>query len=106
MVDGTPFHAASCPPDPQMSSRFAPFELPRWSESEDFRRLVGAFEQALPLRRASDLVQRTIVPYLVAASGLLGEVSRMFNAAAEQPIRDGSERVSLQHLEQASYGLA
>ena len=93
--------------DPQMSSRFAPFELPRWSESEDFRRLVGAFEQALPLRRASDLVQRPIVQYLVAASGgLLGEVSRMLNAAAEQAIRDGSERVSLQHLEQASHALA
>ena len=90
-----------------MSSRFAPFELPRWSESEDFRRLVGAFEQALPLRRASDLVQRPIVQYLVAASGgLLGEVSRMLNAAAELAIRDGSERVSLQHLEQASYALA
>ena len=56
----------------------------------------------MPLRRASDLVQRPIVQYLVAASGsLLGEVSRMLNTAAEQAIRDGSERVSLQHLEQA-----
>ena len=80
--------------DAQMSSRFTLFEVPRWSESDDFRRLLRAFEQALPLRRASDLVQRPIVQFLIAASaGLLGEVSRLLNQAAEQAIHDHTERI-------------
>lgn len=47
--------------DAQMSSRFTLFEIPRWTENDDFRRLLRTFEQALPLRRPSDLVQRPIV---------------------------------------------
>ena len=88
--------------DPQMSSRFTPFEMPRWIESDDFRRLLRAFEQVLPLRRASDLVQRPFVQFLISASGgLLGEVSRLLTEAAERAILDGSQRISLEHLEGA-----
>ena len=89
--------------DAQMSSRFTPFEIPRWTESDDFRRLLRAFEQVLPLRRASDLVQRTLVQFLISASeGLLGEVSRLLTEAAEEAILDGSERILLEHLERAT----
>ena len=89
--------------DPQMSSRFTPFEMPRWTESDDFRRLLRAFEQVLPLRRVSDLAQRPFVQFLISASGgLLGEVSRLLGEAAEQAILDGSERISLEHLERAT----
>ena len=81
-------------------SRFTPLELPRWSESEEFRRLLAAFEAALPLKRPSELTQRPLVQYLSAVSGgLLGEVSRLLNDAAEAAIRDGSERITLGHLE-------
>ena len=90
-----------------MSSRFTPFEIPRWSESDDFRRLLRAFEQTLPLKRASNLEQRPIVQFLVATSGgLLGEVSRLLSIAAEQAIRDGTEQITLQRLEQAAHALA
>ena len=86
--------------DAQIHSRFTPLELPRWSESEEFRRLLAAFEAALPLKRPSELTQRPLVQYLSAASGgLLGEVSRLLNDAAEAAIRDGSERITLGHLE-------
>ncbi len=89
--------------DTQMSSRFTPFEIPRWTESEDLRRLLRAFEQALPLRKGSDLSQRPIVQFLVAASsGLLGEMARMLTEAAEHAIHDGSERISLELLERAA----
>jgi hypothetical protein len=37
--------------DAQVASRFTPFELARWTESEDFRRLLSAFEAMLPLKR-------------------------------------------------------
>jgi hypothetical protein len=93
--------------DAQISSRFTPFEIPLWTESEDFRRLLRAFEQALPLRRPSQLTDRPIVQFLVAGSGgLLGEVSRMLNTAAEMAIIDGSERITLGMLEQAMHAHA
>ena len=87
-----------------MSSRFTPLELPRWSECDEFRALVSAFEQVLPLRRSSDLQQRPFVQLLIVASGgLLGEVSRILNAAAEHAIADDSERITLRHLEHACH---
>lgn len=90
--------------DAQIYSRFTPFEIPRWSESEDFRRLLGAFQATLPLKRASELTQRPVVQYLIAASGgLLGDVSRLLTDAAELAILDGTERITLPHLEQAAH---
>ncbi|WP_244127889.1 TniB family NTP-binding protein [Burkholderia gladioli] len=89
--------------DAQMVSRFTPFEIPRWHESEAFRRLLSAFERILPLRRPSGLAQREIAQYILAASsGLTGEVSRILNTAAECAIRRGDETIRLEHLEQVS----
>lgn len=89
--------------DPQMISRFVPFEIPRWRENDEFRGLLKAFERVLPLRNASQLDQRPIVQFLLAASaGLTGEVSRLLTAAAELAIRDRSERISLELLEHAA----
>jgi hypothetical protein len=93
--------------DAQIASRFTPFEIPLWTESDDFRRLLSAFEQVLPLRRPSQLIQRPIVQFLVAASGgLLGDVSRLLNTAAELAILDGSERITLALLEQVAHSHA
>lgn len=81
--------------DSQIYSRFAPFELPRWSESEDFRRLLSAFEAVLPLKQRSELTQRPIAQFLIAASaGLLWEISRLLSDAAERAILDGSELIT------------
>ncbi|WP_414016516.1 hypothetical protein [Burkholderia vietnamiensis] len=40
--------------DTQMISRYVPFEIPRWRESDGLRRLLAAFERVLPLRKPSD----------------------------------------------------
>lgn len=88
--------------DAQTRSRFTPFEIPRWKESDEFRRLLSAFEKVLPLRRASNLAGRSIVKLILAGSdGLTGAVSNILNRAAEMSIRDGSECISLEHLEHA-----
>lgn len=85
--------------DPQMISRFTPFEIPRWRESDDLRRLLGAFERVLPLRKPSDLMQRAIAQFVLAASdGLTGEISRLLNEAAALAITDGTEHITLEHL--------
>ena len=37
--------------DAHMGSRFPPVELPRWDESDGFRRFWRAFERLLPLKK-------------------------------------------------------
>ncbi|BDB30440.1 MULTISPECIES: TniB family NTP-binding protein [Burkholderiaceae] len=89
--------------DPQMVSRFARFEVPRWQETEAFRSLLAAFEMILPLRRPSNLARREIVHAILTASGgLTGEVSRVLTVSAELAIRDGKEAIDLGHIENAA----
>ena len=86
--------------DAQMSSRFPPTELPRWGESDEFRRFLHAFERLLPLKKPSSLAQRDVVEFVLAATGgLTGAIAQLLTHAAELAIRDGSERVGLTHLE-------
>ena len=88
--------------DAQIHSRFTPFELPRWAESDAFRRMLAGFESVLPLRKPSQLQQRPIAQFLMAASaGLLGEVARILTDSAEAAIRDGSEMITIQGIEKA-----
>ena len=51
----------------QTRSRFTPFEIPRWRESDEFRRLLSAFERVLPLR-ASQLAKRALVKVSLGGS--------------------------------------
>ncbi|MEJ8859132.1 TniB family NTP-binding protein [Variovorax robiniae] len=100
VVVGTADAPLALASDPQMISRFTPFEMPRWRESDDLRRLLGAFERVLPLRKPSDLMQRPIAQFiLVASGGLTGDISRLLNEAAALAILDGSEQITLAHLE-------
>jgi hypothetical protein len=93
--------------DAQMSSRFTPFEIPRWRENDDFRRLLAAFERVLPLRKASNLAEMEIAQFVLRRSGgLTGQVSRLLNQAAELAIADRSEWISLPLLERASRAVA
>ncbi|WP_244884737.1 TniB family NTP-binding protein, partial [Paraburkholderia mimosarum] len=86
--------------DTQMYSRYRPFEIPRWRESDGLRRLLAAFERVLPLRKPSDLTRREIVQFVLSASGgLTGEISTLLNDAAELSIRSGDEFIGLSHLE-------
>ncbi|SAL54512.1 TniB transposition protein [Caballeronia sordidicola] len=88
--------------DTQMISRYTPFEIPRWRESEGLRRLLAAFERVLPLRKPSDLSRREIVQFVLSATGgLTGEISSLLNNAAELAIRNGDELIYMTHLEHA-----
>jgi hypothetical protein len=104
VVVGTSDAPLALQTDPQMHSRFTPLEIPRWRQSDDFRRLLAAFERVLPLRKPSELTQRPIAEFLLGASdGLTGEVSRLLNEAAEHAILDRTERITLAHLEHAAH---
>ena len=93
--------------DAQMRSRFPPTELPRWNETEELRRFLNAFEKLLPLRKPSQLAQREVVQFVLAATGgITGAIAQLLNRAAEAAIRDHAERVNLAHLELAAAALA
>lgn len=93
--------------DAQMTSRFAPMELPRWSESDEFRKFLAAFVRLLPLKQPSALAHRDIVQFVLAATGgITGAVAQLLNCAAEFAIRDESESISLGHLERAAAAAA
>lgn len=90
--------------DAQMMSRFPPFERPQWAESDDFRRLLGAFERVLPLRKPSNLAQKDIAQYVLTLSaGLTGGVSKLLNDAAGIAIQTRSEGITLELLEHAAH---
>jgi type II secretory pathway predicted ATPase ExeA len=93
--------------DAQMSSRFTPMELPRWSESEEFRKFLHAFERLLPIRRPSSLAQRELVQFVLAATGgLTGAVAELLVRAAELAVRDRSEQITLPSLEEVAHTTA
>jgi hypothetical protein len=86
-----------------MVSRYRPFEIPRWRESDSLRRLLAAFERVLPPRKPSDLSRREIVQYVLEASGgLTGAISTILNDAAELSIRNGDEFIGISHLERVA----
>lgn len=86
--------------DAQMSSRFPGMQLPRWSESDEFRRFLHAFEKLLPLKQASGLAQRDIVQFVLSMTGgLTGAIATLITTAAELAIQDKSEQIKLGHLE-------
>ena len=50
-------------------------------------------------------MRRTVVQFVLAASGgLTGEISRILNEPAAIAIKDGSELITLAHVEHAAHG--
>lgn len=90
--------------DPQLDNRFKPSLLSRWEMDTDFRRLLASFERMLPLANPSDLKGKAIAKKLhFMSEGLLGEVSDILTQAAILAIRNGSERISIELLDEIDY---
>jgi hypothetical protein len=85
--------------DAQIASRFRPLELARWSESEELRRFLMAFERMLPLREPSNLAGREMTQTLLEASeGITGNIAALLTLAARKAIRSGKEQIDLDLL--------
>ena len=89
--------------DSQIASRFEPYELPRWRESANLREFVVSFGRLLPLRRPSPYGDKAIIQKLLACSGgLTGRITTLLAQAAELAIRQGTESIDLELLDQAA----
>lgn len=81
--------------DPQIQSRFARLDIPRWRESDAFRGLLSAFERTLPLRKPSRLSTPTVARLLLRDSaGITGSIIAAISNAAVQAIESGEECVT------------
>ena len=103
VVAGTADAVLALQSDDQMVSRFRPFELSRWRESDEFRGFVQSFEKTLPIRQKSGLGDQPMVQVLLEASGgLTWLVAEMLTSAARAAIRSGSERITVDLIRAAA----
>ena len=90
--------------EPAMENRSIPVFLPRWNFNDDFRKMLASFEMLMPLRNSSALSSRTLATELYAKSnGVIGELKLLLADAAEQAMRDGSEKITLETIRASGY---
>ena len=90
--------------DPQLSNRFEPIVLPRWSEGTALLQLLTSFGQMLPLRKRSLLADPTIAKQIIALTdGSIGAITKVMEMAAEHAIRQGVERITSDMIRTCSY---
>ncbi len=89
--------------DPQIASRFEPFLLPKWRESPEFRAFVASFGRLLALEKASPFGDKVIIQKLMNISGgLTGKVTTLLAQAAELAIRQKTECITADLIEQVA----
>lgn len=86
--------------DAQLANRFELAPLPRWRlGDEDYERLLASFEALLPLKEPSYLYEDQLANKLFSMTeGYIGELSRLLSKAAEESIRNGDEKITLNLL--------
>ena len=89
--------------NPQTASRFEPFALPKWRESAGLREFVVSFGRLLPLHLPSPFGDKEMIQKLMACSGgLTCRITTLLAQAAELAIRQKTEYISLNLLDQAA----
>ena len=92
--------AADLSAPPALSEPFAP---PRWKEISGLRDFVVSFGQLLPLHKPSAFGEKYMIRKLMAYSGgLTGRIAGLMAQVAELAIRQGTESISLDLLDQAA----
>lgn len=88
----------------QLSNRFEPVKLQRWTMGEEYLRLLASFEQILPLKKPSDLVEEGIAYKILSKSeGTIGEIAKVVRLAAIMAIQNKSERITPALLERVDF---
>ena len=80
--------------DRQLTSRFGVMELPPWKRDQQFQRLLVSFEEALLLKKPSNLNHPELARLLHEHSGgNLGDLRRLLIECAKAAITSGAERI-------------
>jgi GTPase SAR1 family protein len=90
--------------DPQLANRFEPKILKKWSNNEDYLRLLASFERLLPLKEPSHLIESSIATKILAMSeGLIGEIARVLELATILAIESKIEKINKNILDNIDY---
>jgi hypothetical protein len=85
--------------DAQLSSRFMPIDMPRWSPGTKLGQLLMTLERRTPLRKQSDLHQPSLMMAIHARSeSMLGDIFDLIKEAAVNAIRSGDECITTKGL--------
>ena len=86
--------------DLQLSNRFDHLSIPRWHNDEDYLRLLASFEQIIPLRNPSHLVEGPLADKIYSMTeGYLGEVARLLVKAGVQAVASSKELIDKKLLD-------
>ncbi len=90
--------------DAQMSSRFKPYDLPRWSIGPKLGVLLKTLESRTPLKRASGLHSPGMMTAIHARSeSSLGDICDLVKEAGVKAIRTGEESITLTLLDELNW---
>ena len=85
--------------DSQLSSRFVPIEMPRWSPGADLGALLMTLERRSPLRKPSQLHAPNLMLAIHARSeSMLGDICDLVKEAAVDAIRSGEECITVDQI--------
>jgi hypothetical protein len=92
--------------DEQMSSRFKPLRMPRWTPGANLGSLLATLENRTPLRKPSDLKsQKMMAEISKRAEGSLGDTCDLVRECAIAAIRDPAkpERITLDQIKKLDW---
>ena len=90
---------------PSVENRFPPMVLPRWQADHAFRQLLASFEKIIPLIYPSGLPNSSTLAakLLTRSEGTIGELKMLLAAAATDAMRNGTERITEEIVDQCNY---
>ena len=90
--------------DPQLSNRFEPVALPRWTFDTEYLRLLASAERLLPLGRPSHLIETSLAHQVLAlGEGIIGEIMTLLQRASIEAAASGEERITLALLKELDW---
>jgi len=90
--------------DSQLANRFEPNVLKRWTNGNEYKRLLLSFESITPLKMESNLIENSLsAEILLMSDGLIGEISKILELAAIKAIENDSEKITKSILKTIDY---
>jgi type II secretory pathway predicted ATPase ExeA len=90
--------------DLQLSNRFIPAVLPKWSFDQEYKKLLASFIKILPLKKESALIENSIAHKILTLSdGLIGEIAKILELSTILAIEAGTERITNSILSNIDY---
>ena len=90
--------------DPQLSNRFEPKVLPRWTNDVELKKLLVSFESIMPLKKQSNLIENSMTSKILAMSdGFIGEISKIIQLSTILAIESKVEKITPNILDSIDY---